>query len=81
MPPPELTEAMGTFNEKQVNAGVRRPRDELKPTSHGKRAAFDGDTRTVIDGLFSVTTELVAGLLVLGGRRSERGGRMGQALS
>jgi hypothetical protein len=58
---PELFEAMGKFNEELVNAGVMLAGDGLKPSSHGKRIAFDGPSRTVIDGPFAETRELVAG--------------------
>ena len=61
MPTTEMFEAMGAFNETLVNAGIMQSGDGLKPTSHGKRIAFDGDSRTVIDGPFGVTNELVAG--------------------
>ncbi len=63
-PSAELTdmfEAMGKFNEELVNAGVMMAGDGLKPSSHGKRVAFDGPGRTVIDGPFAETRELVAG--------------------
>ena len=63
-PAPELTkmfEAMGKFNEELVNAGVMLACDGLKPSSQGKRVAFDGPDRTVIDGPFAETRELVAG--------------------
>lgn len=61
MAPPELLEAMGRFNEELVNAGILVGGDGLKPSSQGKRIAFDGQTRTVIDGPFDQTRELVAG--------------------
>jgi hypothetical protein len=61
MPPTELFEAMGKFNEELVKAGVMLAGDGLKPSSHGKRVAFDGPGRTVIDGPFAETRELVAG--------------------
>jgi hypothetical protein len=63
-PSPQLSEmfvAMGKFNEELVNAGVMIAGDGLKPSSHGKRVAFDGPSRTVIDGPFAETRELVAG--------------------
>jgi hypothetical protein len=63
-PSPELTEmfeAMGKFNEELVNAGIMLGGDGLKPSSNGKRIAFDGPKRTVIDGPFAETRELVAG--------------------
>jgi hypothetical protein len=59
----EMMEAMGKFNEELVNAGIMPAGggDGLKPSSHGKRIAFDGPGRTVIDGPFAETRELVAG--------------------
>ena len=60
-PSTEMLEAMGKFNEELVNAGVMLIADGLKPSSHGKRVAFDGPRRTVIDGPFAETRELVAG--------------------
>src|SRR3546814_17397018 len=63
-PSPELDQMfvdMGKFNEELVNAGVMVAGDGLKPSSFGKRVAFDGPSRTVIDGPFAETRELVAG--------------------
>ena len=61
--PPDtaMLEAMGKFNEELVNAGVMQAGDGLKPSSQAKRVAFDGPGRTVIDGPFAETRELVAG--------------------
>ena len=56
----ELAE-MGKFNEELVNAGVMLAGEGLKPSSQGKRVAFDGTSRTVTDGPFPATNELVAG--------------------
>ncbi|MCL6709083.1 YciI family protein [Pseudomonas sp. R2.Fl] len=61
MPSNELGEAMGRFNEELVNAGVMLGGEGLKPSSLGKRVAFDGASRRVIDGPFAETRELVAG--------------------
>jgi len=61
MPSSERLEAMGAFNEELVNAGVLLAGEGLKPSSQGKRVAFDGPDRTVIDGPFAETRELVAG--------------------
>ena len=61
MPTTELFEAKGKFNEQLVNAGIMLAGDGLKPSSQGKRVAFDGPRRTVIDGPFAETRELVAG--------------------
>lgn len=61
VPGPELFEAMGKYNEELVKAGIMLNGDGLKPSSQGKRIAFDGPKRTVIDGPFAETRELVAG--------------------
>ena len=52
---------MGRFNDELRKAGVFVTADGLKPSSHGKRVAFNGAGRTVIDRPFAVTRELVAG--------------------
>lgn len=57
----EMMAAMGRFNDELQAAGVLVMADGLKPTAHGKRVAFDGPSRTVIDGPFAETKELVAG--------------------
>ncbi len=57
----ELFEAMGKYNEELVNAGILLAGEGLHPSSKGKRVAFDGSNRTVIDGPFAETRELVAG--------------------
>ena len=56
-----MLEAMGKFNEELIKAGILRAGDGLKPSSKGKRVAFDGPRRMVIDGPFAETKELVAG--------------------
>ena len=61
MPPTELLEAMGRYNEELASAGILRSGEGLHPSSKGKRVAFDGPGRTVIDGPFAETRELVAG--------------------
>jgi hypothetical protein len=61
MPPAELLVEMGKYNEALVNAGIMKSGDGLKPSSQGKRVAFDGASRMVIDGPFTETKELVAG--------------------
>ena len=62
MPPKELLLEMGKFNEELVKAGVFLDGDGLKPSSKGKRVRFSpGKQRTVIDGPFTETKELVAG--------------------
>jgi hypothetical protein len=52
---------MGKYNEELVKAGIMQSGDGLKPSSAGKRVAFDGPNRTVIDGPFAEARELVAG--------------------
>jgi len=61
MPSTELLEAMGKYNEELVNAGIMQAGEGLHPSSKGKRVAFDGPKRTVSDGPFPHTNELVAG--------------------
>jgi hypothetical protein len=61
MPSTELLMAMGRFNEELSNAGILLAGEGLHPSSKGKRVAFDGPSRTVIDGPFIETRELVAG--------------------
>ena len=61
MAPPELLEAMGRYNEELVNAGIMLGGDGLKPSSQGKRVAFEATNRTVIDGPLAETRHLVAG--------------------
>ncbi|WP_029008163.1 YciI family protein [Azospirillum halopraeferens] len=61
LPSNDLLEAMGKYNEELVNAGILLAGDGLKPSSAGKRVAFDGASRSVLDGPFAETRELVAG--------------------
>ena len=61
MPTPELLTAMGEFNESLVKAGILLAGEGLKPSQYGKRVRFSGKQRTVIDGPFTETKELVAG--------------------
>jgi hypothetical protein len=61
MPSEELLTAMGNFNEELVKAGVMQAGEGLKPSSQGARVRFSGTQRTVIDGPFAETKELVAG--------------------
>ncbi|MDQ0468466.1 YciI family protein [Labrys wisconsinensis] len=56
-----MMEAMGRFNDELRAAGILRMADGLKPSSQGRRIALDGPGRTVIDGPFAETSELVAG--------------------
>jgi hypothetical protein len=64
MPSAELLTAMGNYNEELVKAGVVLAMEGLHPSSKGVRVHFDGDKRTVIDGPFAETKELVAGFWI-----------------
>jgi len=61
MPSQELLTAMGNFNEELVKAGVLLAAEGLQPSSKGARVKFSGTKRTVVDGPFAETKELVAG--------------------
>ena len=61
MPSQELLTAMGKYNEELVNAGIMLAGEGLHPSSKGARVRFSGDKRTVIDGPFAETKELIAG--------------------
>jgi hypothetical protein len=61
MPSEELLTAMMKYNEELVKAGIMLAGDGLQPTSKGARVQFDGPKRTVVDGPFAETKELVAG--------------------
>ncbi|MEO8153997.1 MAG: YciI family protein [Rhizobacter sp.] len=61
MPSTEMLAAMGNFNEELVKAGVMAAGEGLHPSVRGKRVHFSGSQRTVIDGPFAETKELVAG--------------------
>ena len=64
MPTKEVLTEMGKFNEQLIKTGVMQAADGLHPTSKGKRVRFSGETRTVIDGPFAETKELVAGFWI-----------------
>jgi hypothetical protein len=64
MPGEELLVAMGRYNEELVRAGVMLAGEGLHPSSRGKRVRLSGDQRTVIDGPFAETKELVAGFWI-----------------
>ena len=64
LPSTELLEAMGKYNEELVNAGIMQAGEGLHPSSKGKRVAFNGANRTVTDGPFAATGELVAGFWI-----------------
>ena len=64
MPSTDLLAEMGRFNEELVKAGVMQAGEGLQPSSKGARVHFSGKTRTVIDGPFAETKELVAGFWI-----------------
>jgi len=64
LPSPELIEAMGKYNEELISAGIMVGGDGLKATKYAKRIAFDGASRTVTDGPFAETRELVSGFWI-----------------
>jgi hypothetical protein len=61
MPSEKILAAMGNYNEQLVNAGIMLAGEGLHPSSKGKRVRFAGQNRTVIDGPFAETKELIAG--------------------
>jgi hypothetical protein len=61
MPGEQLLRDMGNYNEQLVNAGIMLAGEGLHPTSKAKRVRFAGSARTVIDGPFAETKELIAG--------------------
>ena len=61
LPDQKMLTEMGRFNEELVNAGIMLAGEGLHPTSKGKRVRFSGANRTVVDGPFAETKELIAG--------------------
>jgi hypothetical protein len=64
MPTTELLTEMGRYNEQLVKAGIMQVGEGLHPSSRGKRVRFSGAQRTVIDGPFAETKELIAGFWI-----------------
>lgn len=64
MPSEQLLTAMGAYNEELVKAGIMLAGDGLHPTSRAKRVRFSGSRRTLIDGPFAETKELIAGFWI-----------------
>jgi len=64
LPSKELIAAMGRYNEQLVKAGIMLAGDGLQPSSKGKRVRFAGEKRSVIDGPFAETKELIAGFWI-----------------
>ncbi len=65
MPSQELLAAMGRYNEDLVKAGILLAAEGLQASSKGKRVRFSGDKRTVVDGPFAETKELIAGFWII----------------
>ena len=65
LPSAELLAAMGQYNEELAKAGVLLAADGLQPSSKGARVTFSGEKRTVIDGPFAETKELIAGFWII----------------
>jgi hypothetical protein len=64
LPDPQLLHEMGKFNEELIKAGIVLAMDGLHPSSKGARVKFSGNSRTVTDGPFAETKELVAGFWI-----------------
>ena len=64
MPSQEMLEAMGKYNDELIKAGIMLAGEGLHPSAKGKRVRFSGAERTVIDGPFTETKELVAGFWI-----------------
>lgn len=71
MPSEQLLTEMGRFNEELVQAGVLLAGEGLQPSSTGARVKFSGDKRTVIDGPFAETKELIAGYTLIQAKSRE----------
>jgi hypothetical protein len=65
LPTPEAIAAMQRYNEELVNAGILLGAEGLSPTSKGARVKFSGDERTVIDGPFAESKEVIAGFTII----------------
>ena len=79
MPPEEMFQAMADYHEQLAKAGVLLDANGLQPSSKGWRIKYSGDKRTVIDGPFTETKELVAGYTIIQVKSREEA--MGSALS
>jgi hypothetical protein len=71
MPGEKMLTEMGKFNEEMARAGVMLAGEGLRPSSDGARIQFKGDQRTVIDGPFSETKELIAGFWLIQAKSKE----------
>src|SRR2546425_1427400 len=73
LPDEKLLTAMGKYNEELAKAGVLLAAEGLQPSSKGARVRFSGDKRTVIDGPFAETKELIAGFWLWRGKAKAEG--------
>lgn len=71
LPPPEVFREMGRYNEELARAGVMLAAEGLHPSSKGMRVRFSGGNKTVTDGPFAETKELIAGFWLLQARSRE----------
>lgn len=71
MPPPEMFEAMGRFNEELINAGVLLAAEGLHPSNKGARVTSEGGKLVVKDGPFAETKELVAGFWIISAKSQD----------
>ena len=71
LPDTKILTEMGKFNEELVKAGVMLAGEGLQPSSKGARVRFSGDKRTVIDGPFAETKELIAGFWLIQAKSKE----------
>lgn len=71
MPPPEMFEAMGRFNEELINAGVLLAAEGLHPSNKGARVTSEGGKLVVKDGPFSEAKELIAGFWVISAKSQD----------
>ena len=71
MPPPEMFEAMGRFNEELINAGVLLAAEGLHPSNKGARVTSEGGKLVVKDGQFAETKELVAGFWIISAKSQD----------
>ena len=80
LPSHELMEAMGKFNEELIKAGVMLAGEGLQPSSKGARVKLSGNNRTVVDGPFAETKELVAGFWLWQVQLEGGSDRVGEAM-
>jgi len=71
LPKPEAFEAMGDYNDELVKAGILLAAEGLTPSSKGARVRFSGDKRTVMDGPFAESKELIAGFTIIQAKSME----------